>query len=228
VSAQSVVASNLTLGLLLAALLVATARRNRPFLRELIADPDPGWRRMPVIAAGGLAVAVVWISLFDNWRQLTGIPFRATRRFDYQRIVLDPPSTGVRAVTFALVGLAVVLVGALVARHVGGYVLQLVLAAGAAAAWLPFFVIRQRFALDLAMGFTGSWTSPTDVAGYVAFILIGWGFEIGLIVVSFAALLGIAALPVTLVLDLLRIRRPRITKEADPFFNAIGGRGARP
>lgn len=220
------VASNETLGVLLALVLSVIAVRNRSFLRELRHDPDPAWRLVPVIAAAAIAVLIVWTSLFDSWRQLTGLPFRATRRFNYQRIVLDPPSDNVRMVTYVLLGVSLVLVGALFARHVGGYLLQIILLAGAIAAWLPFYVIKQRFAIDLAMGFTGNWANPGDVAGYVAFVLIGWSFEIGLIVVCYAALVGVTALPVTLLLDLTRLRRPRITKEATPFFNAIGGRGA--
>jgi hypothetical protein len=58
-------------------------------------------------------------------------------------------------------------------------------------------------------------------------VAVAWGVDLALIVISFIALLAIVSLPVTLVLDLLRLRRPKITTEAQPFFAAIGQRIAR-
>jgi hypothetical protein len=221
------IASNQALGIVLVAFMAIVQLRNRSYVREITSDPDRGWRQISRFATLSVAVLIVWVSLFDNWRQLTAIPFRSTRQWESQRVQFDPPSDNIRAVTLALLAIALVLTACLFARHIGGYLLQIVLAVGAAFAWLPFFVIRQHFTLDLAMGFGGSWTSPTDVVSYVAFVALSSAFDIGLIAVSFAALVGLTAIPVTLVLDLLRLRHPRVTTEAQPFFNAIGGRTAR-
>lgn len=223
---ESAIASSELLGLALTLVLLTVGYRNRPYVRELTTDPGRGWRRMPAIAAGALTLFITWTSIFDNWRQLTGIPFRAIKQYPSQRVELDPPSAAVRGVTFALLAIALVLVATLAARHVGGYLLQLAIAMGAVVAWLPFFVIRQRFTLNLAMGFSGSWKSPADIADYIGFVAITYLFDIGLIVVCFAALLGVVAIPVTLLLDITRTRRPRITAEAKPFFTSIGDRAA--
>jgi hypothetical protein len=224
---ESIIASNEMLGAVLTLALLAIWARNRSFAQELVVDPDPAWRAAPRLAVISAGAVILWISLFDNWRQLTALPWRATERYPSQLILIDPPSDAIRAVSFGLLGVLLVFVACLFARHVGGYLLQSMLAVGAFIAWLPFFILRQRFTFNLALGLDGSWTSPGDVASYLGFAVISWGLDIGLIAVSFAFLTGLASLPVTLMLDVLRLRRPRVTAEAQPFFNAIGGRIAR-
>jgi hypothetical protein len=54
--------------------------------------------------------------------------------------------------------------------------------------------------------------------------VLTWAFDIALIAVTFTALAALTAIPLTLLLDLTRLRRPRVSKEAVPFFNAIGSR----
>lgn len=223
-SAQAAIASDQTLGLILLATLALLWLRNRAFVRELSADSDRGWHTVTRLAVSALVALIAWVSLFDNWRQLTAIPFHATRQWESQRIQIDPPSAEVRAVTFILLAVALVLTGSLIARHMGGIFLQSILTLGAMVAWLPFFIIRTRFTLDLAMGFDGSWTSPGDVTAFLGFATLSWAFDIGLIAISFIGLAGLTAIPITLILDLLRLRHPRVTAEAQPFFNAIGGR----
>jgi hypothetical protein len=225
-SLERVVAGSEILGAILLLVLFAIGVRNRSYLREIGSDPDRAWRVLARFAVFQLALFIAWTSLFDNWRQLTAIPFRAMKQYPSERIQIDPPSHGVRAVTFALLAVSLVLLAALFARHVGGYFLQLTLIAGALAAWFPFFVIRTRFSLNLALGFTGSWRSPVDVTGYAAFLAITYLFDIGLIAISFVVLLGVVALPVTLVLDLTRTRRPRVSGEAKPFFASISDRAS--
>ena len=225
--ADELLARNDTLGFVLLAMLVLLWWKNRAFARDLTRNADHGWRTVTKMALVSLLAFVAWTSLFDNWRQFTAIPWRASRIYASQRVQIDPPSDSIRAVTFVLLAVLLVFAACLVARHVGGYVLQLLIAAGAFFAWIPFFILRQRFTLNLAMGMDGSWQSPGDVISYLIFVVLSWGFDIGLIVVSFAFLLALTAIPVTLVLDLLRLRRPRITTEAQPFFNAIGSRTAR-
>lgn len=223
-NAHAIVAGNATLGLLVLATLALVWRRNRSFLTEIQRDSDRGWRTIRRLAAATLAALIVWASLFDNWRQLTAIPFRATRQWQSQRALFDPPSTEARAVTLSLLAAALALTALLIARHLGGYLLPAIVALAALLAWLPFFVIRMRFTLDLAMGFDGSWTSPGDVAAYLGFAALSWAFDLGLIAVSFLGLAGACAIPVAILLDLLRLRRPRASTEAESYFEAIGDR----
>jgi hypothetical protein len=219
-----VLASAEALGVALAAVLVGAGYANRAFLRDVAGDEEAFWRAVARLAAVVAAAFVGWTSGMDNWRQLTGVPYRAVQRFPSRRVEFDPPSDGVRMVTVVLLAATVVLVACLVARHVGGYVLQLVQLVGAGVLWAPLFAIRQRLNVNLAFGFEGSWTAPLDVLGYLLYVALAWAFEITLILVSFAVLLAAASLPVTLVLDLIRRRQPRVTAEATAFFGALGER----
>src|SRR5262249_54491095 len=136
----------------------------------------------------------------------------------------DPPSHGVRTVTVVLLAIALVPVACLLARHVAGYLLQVIFAFGALVLWVPLFAIRQRLNVNLAFGFDGSWTSPLDVLGYLLFVVLAWLFEITLMVLLFSIALAVVAVPVTLCLDLLRRRRPRPTTEAAAFFGSFSQR----
>ncbi|MEA2528948.1 MAG: hypothetical protein QOG89_592, partial [Thermomicrobiales bacterium] len=163
-------------------------------------------------------------SLFDNWRQLVGAPFRVAQRFPSQRVEYDPPSGDVRTATLLLLGITLIPVACLLARHVAGYVLQVIFAFGANVLWIPLFAIRQRLNVNLAFGFDGSWTSPLDVLGYALFVLLAWLFELSLMLLLFSFLLATVALPVTLALDLLRCRQPRAVADASAFFGSLSQR----
>ncbi len=226
-TAHSVISGDPILGTLLVLLLLLLLGRNRSFVKEIARNQGRGWQTVARMSFTAIIALIAWVSAFDNWRQLTALPFHATRQWQYQRVQIDPPSDQVRTMTFVLLGVALAMTACVVARHLGGYFLQLVLTFGAISAWLPFFVIRQRFSLDLALGFTGSWSSASDVVAYLGYVVFAWGFDLSLIVISFVALLAVVSLPVTLVLDVLRLRRPRVTTEAQPFFNAIGHRAVR-
>jgi hypothetical protein len=224
---ESVLASNQALGLALTATIIAIGVANRSYLRDVGDDPEPFWRVAARLALVAGAAFVAWTTVFDNWRQLTALPYRLAQRFPSKRVELDPPSAGVRTVTLVLLAVVLLLLACLVGRHVGGYLLQAILLAGSLVLWAPLFVIRQRLNLNLAFGFGGSWTSPVDVLGYGLFVALAWLFDMTLILISVAALLTLAALPVTLALDLIRQRQPRVTTEATAFFGALSERAEK-
>jgi hypothetical protein len=224
VDPDRLLASNEALGMALVATLLVVGHANRVFLRDVARDPEAWWRMVARLALAITGVLVLWVSLLDNWRQLIGEPYRATRRFASERVQIDPPSTEVRTVTILLLAAAIVLLACLLARHVGGYLLQIVLLLGSVVLWAPLFAIRERLNVNLAFGFDGSWTSPLDVLGYALFVVLAWLFEITLILATGAVLLAAAALPITLALDLLRLRRPRDSDEAAAFFGSLSQR----
>jgi hypothetical protein len=218
---DSVVDSNQALGCALLVILLLIGRANRTFLRDVARDPEIFWRIVARWALGATAALIVWGTLFDNWRQLVGAPFRLTQRFPSQRVEYDPPSTDVRIVTVALIAISLIPVACLLARHIAGYLLQIVFAFGSLVLWLPLFVIRQRLNVNLAFGFAGSWSSPLDVVSYLLFVVLAWLFEIALIVLLYCLALTLVAVPITLALDLLRLRRPKATTEAAAFFGSF-------
>ncbi len=223
---QTFLAGNHALGLALVAVLAAIAARNRPFVRELARDPAALWRALARVALVLTAAFIVWTTLFDNWRQVIGEPYRLSREWASQRVEIDPTPESLRTVTYILLALSLVSVACLFARHIGAYGVQLLVLLGCLIFWGPLFVVRQRF--DLALALTDEIASPGAIPGYVLYLLMTWAVDIAVIALSYGALLMLVALPVTLLLDLTRLRSPRTTNEATAFFTALGDRATTP
>lgn len=221
---DSILASNEALGVALFAILSFLVYKERSFFRDVMRDPDRLWRVIARLALVSLLALLVWGSLADNWRQLAGTPYRVIQIFPSKRVEVNPPAEWVRDVTIVLIVIALFFTACLLARHIGGYVIQLALLMIAAVAWLPFFILRQRLDLNLALGFDGSWTSPLDVAGYLLFVLAAWAIDSLVLVMTFVVLLVFVSLPVTLLLDITRLRRPRVRGEANSYFQSLSHR----
>jgi hypothetical protein len=217
-------ASNAALGVALTGVLLLIGRANWVFLRDIARDPDRLWRVIARLALAATVVFIAWTSAFDNWRQLVGLPYRMTQKFPSQRVEYDPPSDAVRTITFVLLAVCLVFTACLMARHVGGYGTQTMLLFVGFVFWVPLFIFRQRFNINLGLGFDGDATSPLDVLSYIVWVLGAWLIEISILLATFFVLLAVVALPVTLVLDLTRLRQPRTTQEAAAFFASFHDR----
>ncbi len=223
---RSVLAGNVALGIALSVVLLLIARANRSFLRDISRDPERGWRLIARLAALMILAFVAWTTLLDNWRQLVALPYRLSRRFPSERIVLDPPSDAVRSVTLALLALSLLPVACLMARHVGGYVIQFTLLVGALVLWAPLFALRHRLDTELALSLTGQADTLADLPTFAAYLLVTWLVGTAMISLMYTMLLAAVALPITLLLDLIGRRQPRATGEADAFFTAVSRRAA--
>ncbi|HZA36302.1 MAG TPA: hypothetical protein VE505_15300 [Vicinamibacterales bacterium] len=213
---------NIGLGvaMILAVGLVAWA--NRASMRDVLADDDPRWRAIARFAISVTLVFLVWGTLFDDWLQLIAEPYRLSRQWASQRVVFDPVPEVVRWVTVVLLLLSLVSMACLVARHIGGYAIQLGLLTVATVLWSPLFVLRQR--ADVIVGF-GQETATGDTAatvGFSLFVVLKWSLGLASLLTSYLFALMLIAPVVTLVLDLFRLRVPRVTAEAQPFFAALG------
>lgn len=219
-------AGNLPLGLFMTLAIFALLRANRIFVRDVLADPDAGWRVVPKVAAILVGSLLAWGTVVDNWRQLLDLPYRLGQRFDSKRLEFEPTPEALRAVTFVLMIVSLVPVAALFARHVGGYIVQFVTLLGALIFWAPLFAVRHRLDVNLALGFGGDSRSAPDVLGYAFYLVLDWMAVSLIVVASYLALAMIVALPTTLLLDLTGMRRPRTTTEAAAFFADLGQRAA--
>ena len=219
-------AGNIPLGLFMIATVVAMVRANRVFVRDVVNDPDPGWRIVPKVAAISVVAFLVWGTFVDNWRQIVDMPYRLSQRFPSKRVEFDPTPDALRVVTFILIAASLIPVAALFARHVGGYFVQAVVLIGAVIFWAPLFAIRHRLDVNLALGFGGDSTSAADIFAYGFYLILDWA-AVGLIVLaSYLIAVSLVAIPTTIVLDLTRHRQPSTTDEAADFFADLGRRAA--
>lgn len=219
-------AGDAVLGAALAVAILLLARANRGFLRDVARDEGRGWRQLPRLAATAGASAVAWITAADDWRQLLDEPLRRAQRFPSDRILLNPTPDAVRTVSLVLLALSLLALAPLVARHVGGYAVQLAALLGAVTLLAPLYALRHRFDLVLATGGDAT-PSASDLAAYLPYALIAWTLGVAVILLAYTALLMLVAVPTTLILDLTRQRIPATGHDADPFFGSLADRAAR-
>lgn len=219
--AEDLLINRQVFGLVVVLVLALAALGSRLFLREVFADSSPGWR----LCARSWAIAVVtftgWTSIFDNWMQLVGEPFRISHQWASERIVTDPVALEIRIVTYILLAITVILTAAIFARHVGGYGLQISTLIIASILWIPLFVIRQRLDIMVHDGVSDHITNVGDFAGLLPFWALSSALNAGMVVLSFMALTLAVAPIMTLMLDVFHLRIARMTKDADDFFGAV-------
>jgi hypothetical protein len=198
-------AGNVALGLVTCLTVAALGWWQRHALTDIVRAPEPLWR---VIAWGaiGLTVAILlWCTFADDWRKMFGELLDIREQYFSQRAVKVPVAGEIRAVTLALLVPALLLSGALFARYIGGYGLQCALVI---VGFSSFFVL-QRLDVGLVTVVLGT-KQGFSVAALANFfyLLIDYAANIGLILMAYVTLLGLFALPVTAVLDLLGRRDP--------------------
>lgn len=208
------------IGAIFATVLAMAGLRNRTFVRDVFADPDRFWRLAARITIGLLTITLAWITLLDNWLQLAGEPYRLSRPWESQRVVFDPVAGEIRTISVALLLMTATGLAALFARHIGGYLLQIGMLIMVTVAWMPLFIFQQRLNL-LVIDAAESSASWASIAGFAAFWFLRTGFGILTIATSWLIVTFLIAPLVTLVLDVARLRFPRTTDEADPFFAAL-------
>lgn len=219
-----VMSGSTMVGVVLTLTVLAIARANRSFLRDVARDPEAVWRGLARVAGSATMAMLVWITLFDQWRQLLDEPLRRAGQFPSERVVLDPTPDAIRNASLILLATSLLTTAPLIPRHVGGYIVQIVGCIGALAMALPLYTIRVRFDLGLAFGFGGNPSDPADIVGYAIYLLVTWALLVSVILLAYASLAFALALPFTLLLDLTRRREPRTSTEAEGFFSSISDR----
>lgn len=213
-------ASNLALGLALIAALAALGWWQRHALTEMTRARQRAWRVIAWMAWAATGALVLWGTLADNWRKMLGEALDVREQYLSERAVREPVPHDIRLVTFALLALTLLALGLLFARYVGGYPLQLALFVVGATAFFPLYLVRQRLDTGLAgVAELPRLFSPALIATLV-YLLLDYSANIALLLTTFAGLLGLTALPITLVLDLLGRRDPpfEATPEATAFY----------
>lgn len=223
---EAILASNEALGVAMLLLFGLFGYLNRSFLLDIWRDDDRFWRVIARLSLGANIALIGWGSIADNWRSIAEIPYRYIQIWESRKAEFNPPADWVRNVTGILFVCSLIFTACLVSRHVGGYFLQFALIFPATAAWIPLFIVRQRLDFNLGLGFDGSWTNPVDVIGYLLFLGAAWVVDSLALLATYVILLMIVAIPITLVLDLTRLRRPRVKGEAAGYFQSMSDRRA--
>ena len=217
-------ASNQMLGLALCAVLAALGWARRGLLEDLVGTPERGWRIVAWAAFLTTLALILWFTFADDWRKVFGELLDVREQYLSQRAVPIPVEPALRRVSFILLIPALLCAGALFARYLGGYGLQVILVFLGISAFFPLYLIRQR----LDTGLAGILDLPSffSLAGIAiaVYLLLDWAANIALILTSYLGLLGLVALPVTLLLDLTGQRdgNTRPSAEAQAFYSQLG------
>jgi hypothetical protein len=207
-------------GALIVVLAVA-AWLGRSLLVSMVRDEEPLWRAITGAGFISIAVFVGWVTLFDNWIQLVGDPYRRSVPWASARVIYNPVNPDVRLVSWILLGVTLAFGAAIFARNIGGYLLQLGLVVLTGVMWIPLFAFREQASFMISFGTEHVTASAENLIAYIGFLLLTWTMGVAIIVASWTFAMAVVAPFVTLLLDLLRIRQPRVTDEANDFFGAL-------
>jgi hypothetical protein len=216
-------ASNQMLGLVLIALLAGLGWWQRDLLRDIVSAPSRAWRILAWVTFGLTCALVLWFTFADDWRKVFGELLDIGEKFPSQRAVIDPVDPAIRRVSLVLLIVTLPLTGGIFARYVGGYGLQAVLIILGVSSFFPSYLIRQR----LDTGLAGILELPSffsvAMLGTLFYLLLSYAVNIALILTTYIGLLGIAALPITAILDLLGRREAPIrpTDEVNDFYTRL-------
>lgn len=220
---KTIILARASIGVALIVAVLAATYANRHFVRDVWHDPDAFWRVIARLAALATAALLAWVTLFDDWLQLVAEPYRLAQKWEYRRVVWDPVDPAVRAITVALIVVALVTLAMLFARHIGGYLLQAGTLVLAALVWIPVYIMNQRLNVMIVQG-AETTTALSDALGLAAFWVVRIGLGVLTIGVTLLTGMMLIALVATVLLDLTRMRHPRVTHEADGFFSELGKR----
>lgn len=220
---HAAIVSRQSVGIVLILVTAFVLYANRGFVRDVAGDPAGGWRLLARFAAIMGAISLVWVTLFDDWLQLVVEPYRLSLKWEYQRILLSPIDPESRITSVVLLGATLLAIAFLAARHMGGYLMQGGVLLVSVLAWIPLFIMNQRVNALVVQGAEAD-ASALDVLGLALFWLMRMTLGVVTIAMSAAAVTMLMSLLATVVLDLLRAREPRVTREADAFFGSISSR----
>lgn len=215
------IGGNLALGLALVVAIAVGIVGNRRAVAEPLHASQRGWRVLARVAYGSLAALVLWGTLADNWRKLLGEALDTGERYASQRIVQNPVPESIRGVTLILLATALVTCAPLVGRYVGGYGLQVALLIVGTIGFLILFTLRQRLDTMLVTVDRLPPVFSAEMLATLAFILLDYAVNVAVLVLTFLALLGLAALPATFVLDRRHARDLPLDGSADDYYAAF-------
>jgi hypothetical protein len=120
---------------------------NRSAVSWMWNDKRPLARRVSRVSIGAVFALALWVTAFDNWRQLIGLLVGKKDRWRSDPFLYGPPADAVRAVSFVLFGLAVLGGAYLFARYARGYLAPIAIWPVAVIFFFVLNSFRMRFEL---------------------------------------------------------------------------------
>jgi hypothetical protein len=175
-------------------------RPHRWIMRRMWND-EPLWARIGSrLAFGAVGLLLLWATLFDNWRQLLGLLVDERNRWKSDLYRSAPPSDVVRAVSIALVILAVLGASYLYARFARGYFIPIVAGPVGLVMFYALNGFRMKFDIVGSLWPGGvDWRSPVEVGATLAWFGVDQTILFTLIVSGFAFLWGPTAIIFSLI-----------------------------
>jgi hypothetical protein len=230
---EAVVGGNAGISLALALLVGAPLWSRRRTLAGVWRDPAPRRRAVSRLALALQGAFLLWVTFFDYWRQLLGLPMRAEARRFTDPYTLAPvlADHGVpdaaRATTLVLLVVAALALALLCyRREVGVFVPICALLAGLLAHVL-LSQVRWQFDIWAKNGFPQvGQRGPGPLLGDVAFFAAAVALAALVCLAYYLALAGLLAVPLTLIGDLIARRTARPTAEYREFAALLSARAA--
>lgn len=187
----------ITLSVLLVLWLIV--RPQRSIVRWMWNDQSPRERLLSRAAIVVAAIALAWITVFDNWRQLLGFLVDKKDRWRSDPYLFEPPADIVRVITFTLVALTVLGGAYLYARYARGYLMPIVLAPVAFAVFYVLNSFRMRFELEGPLSERGvDWTHAGEALMTIVWFAMFYAVMAILIACAYLIFWGPASIVVSL------------------------------
>jgi|GEM_PF-873626 len=192
------------------------ARGRVSLLRQVAVHDTPVWNWIGRFTLGIVLAFPVWVTLFDNWRQLLGYGYSPAKRWQSDPFDTALTAEPIRGITVALLVAGLLGCALLYARHRGSIPLAVMWAAIGLAC--IYFLNPIRIRLDVYLyGTQASLADPRPVdVGFILFWALGlYALIAGLLAAGAAQLFAVVALPVRLVYWLAT--RGRVEQEAPVY-----------
>lgn len=179
-------------------MLLALMHAYRSTVQIIVFDRDTVYRFITRASFGAVAVFLLWVTVFDNWRQLVG----AVTTYTHDKktgaasdpFYSTPASDLERTISWVLFGLAVIGMAYIFARYARGYWGPLVTTPSALVMYYVLNAFRVRFDVDSVRIADESITGLADILATLVWIAGLWAAFALLIICMFLLFWGPVAL----------------------------------
>jgi hypothetical protein len=199
-------------------------RRESSVVRWMLFDKVRWARIASRVAIGSIIAFALWTTVIDNWRQMLGFLVNERDRWRSDPYLYDPPADPLRAMTFILLGAAVLGGAYLYARYARGYLMPIVLTPVALITFYALNSFRMRFELEGPLSERGvNWSDPGQAVMTLIWFAMFYVVMTILIMSAWAILWGPASIVFSIIFR-STIGRERI--EEPDIYRALRERSA--